>query len=268
MLEASSQMPAANFAKKVKQKSYLRPRMTKEVKPDSTLETSKKEQVEEMFNSIAHRYDFLNRFLSLGIDRGWRKKAISYLKPLAPELILDVATGTGDLALEAMSLNPNKIIGLDIAEQMLVVGREKIAHKGLAKIIEMVNGDSENLPFPDNNFDAITVAFGVRNFQNLAKGLKEMNRVLKPGGRIVVLEFSKPSTFPFKQGYNFYFTYILPVLGNMLSNSKNAYTYLPESVKHFPEGADFVAYLHHAGFKNMIVKPLTFGTCSLYIADK
>jgi demethylmenaquinone methyltransferase / 2-methoxy-6-polyprenyl-1,4-benzoquinol methylase len=252
----------------MKQNHYLRPRMTKEVKPDSSLETSKKEQVEEMFNSIAHRYDFLNRFLSLGIDRGWRKKAISYLKPLAPKLILDVATGTGDLALEAMSLNPNKIIGLDIAEQMLVVGREKIAYKGLSNIIEMVNGDSENLPFPDNNFDAITVAFGVRNFQNLSKGLKEMNRVLKPSGRIVVLEFSKPNTFPFKQGYNFYFTYILPVLGNMLSNSKNAYTYLPESVKHFPEGADFVDYLHHAGFKNMIVKPLTFGTCSLYIADK
>jgi demethylmenaquinone methyltransferase/2-methoxy-6-polyprenyl-1,4-benzoquinol methylase len=242
--------------------------MTKEVKPDSSLETSKKEQVEEMFNSIAHRYDFLNRFLSLGIDRAWRKKAISYLKPLAPKVILDVATGTGDLALEAISLSPTQIIGIDIAEQMLVYGREKIEAKGLSAIIEMVNGDGEQLPFPNNNFDAITVAFGVRNFQNLSKGLKEMNRVLKPGGRIVVLEFSKPNSFPFKQGYNFYFTYILPVLGNLLSNSKNAYTYLPESVKHFPEGADFAAFLKDAGFKNMIVKPLTFGTCSLYIADK
>ncbi|MDZ4667815.1 MAG: bifunctional demethylmenaquinone methyltransferase/2-methoxy-6-polyprenyl-1,4-benzoquinol methylase UbiE [bacterium] len=242
--------------------------MIKEVKPDFSLNTSKKEQVEDMFNSIAPKYDFLNRFLSLGIDRGWRKKAISYLKPLAPKMILDVATGTGDLAIEAMNLNPDKIVGLDIAEQMLVYGREKIAAKGWSQKIEMIRGDSEQLPFPDNNFDAITVAFGVRNFQNLVKGLAEMNRVLKPGGRLVVLEFSKPSAFPFKQVYNFYFTYILPVMGNLLSNSKNAYTYLPESVKHFPEGADFIAFLKDAGYKNMIVKPLTFGTCSLYIADK
>jgi demethylmenaquinone methyltransferase / 2-methoxy-6-polyprenyl-1,4-benzoquinol methylase len=240
----------------------------KEVKPDFNLDTSKKEQVEEMFNSIAHRYDFLNRFLSMGIDKGWRKKAISYLKPLEPKQILDVATGTGDLALEAMKLNPDHITGLDIAEQMLVFGREKIAAKGLSDKISMIKGDSENLPFPNNNFDAITVAFGVRNFQNLLKGLTEMNRVLKPGGRLVVLEFSKPSSFPYKQVYNFYFTYILPVMGNMLSKSKNAYTYLPESVKHFPEGAEFAGFLKEAGYKNIIVKPLTFGTCSLYIADK
>jgi demethylmenaquinone methyltransferase/2-methoxy-6-polyprenyl-1,4-benzoquinol methylase len=242
--------------------------MIKEVKPDLSLNTSKKEQVEDMFNSIAHKYDFLNRFLSMGIDKGWRKKAISYLKPLAPKKILDVATGTGDLALEAMKLNPDQIIGLDIAEQMLVYGREKIAAKGWTDKIQMLKGDSEELPFADNNFDAITVAFGVRNFQNLAKGLKEMNRVLKPGGRLVVLEFSKPSGFPYKQVYNFYFTYILPLMGNMVSNSKNAYTYLPESVKHFPEGAEFAAFLKDAGYKNIIVKPLTFGTCSLYIADK
>ncbi|MCF8426068.1 MAG: bifunctional demethylmenaquinone methyltransferase/2-methoxy-6-polyprenyl-1,4-benzoquinol methylase UbiE [Bacteroidia bacterium] len=240
----------------------------KEVKPDISLQTSKKEQVEEMFNSIAHRYDFLNRFLSMGIDKGWRKKAISYLKPLEPKQILDVATGTGDLALEAMKLNPDHITGLDIAEQMLVFGREKIASKGLSDKISMIKGDSENLPFPNNNFDAITVAFGVRNFQNLLKGLTEMNRVLKPGGRLVVLEFSKPSSFPYKQVYNFYFTYILPVMGNMLSKSKNAYTYLPESVKHFPEGPEFAKFLKEAGYKNIIVKPLTFGTCSLYIADK
>jgi demethylmenaquinone methyltransferase/2-methoxy-6-polyprenyl-1,4-benzoquinol methylase len=221
-----------------------------------------------MFNSIAHKYDFLNRFLSMGIDKGWRKKAISYLKPLAPKKILDVATGTGDLALEAMKLNPDQIIGLDIAEQMLVYGREKIAAKGWSDKIQMIKGDSEELPFADNNFDAITVAFGVRNFQNLAKGLKEMNRVLKPGGRLVVLEFSKPAGFPYKQVYNFYFTYILPLMGNMVSNSKNAYTYLPESVKHFPEGAAFAAFLKDAGYKDIIVKPLTFGTCSLYIADK
>jgi demethylmenaquinone methyltransferase/2-methoxy-6-polyprenyl-1,4-benzoquinol methylase len=242
--------------------------MIKEVKPDLSLNTSKKEQVEDMFNSIAHKYDFLNRFLSMGIDKGWRKKAISYLKPLAPKKILDVATGTGDLALEAMKLNPDQIIGLDIAEQMLVYGREKIAAKGWSDKIQMIKGDSEELPFADNNFDAITVAFGVRNFQNLAKGLKEMNRVLKPGGRLVVLEFSKPAGFPYKQVYNFYFTYILPLMGNMVSNSKNAYTYLPESVKHFPEGAAFAAFLKDAGYKDIIVKPLTFGTCSLYIADK
>jgi demethylmenaquinone methyltransferase/2-methoxy-6-polyprenyl-1,4-benzoquinol methylase len=204
----------------------------------------------------------------MGIDKGWRKKAISYLKPLAPKKILDVATGTGDLALEAMKLNPDQIIGLDIAEQMLVYGREKIAAKGWSDKIQMIKGDSEELPFADNNFDAITVAFGVRNFQNLAKGLKEMNRVLKPGGRLVVLEFSKPAGFPYKQVYNFYFTYILPLMGNMVSNSKNAYTYLPESVKHFPEGAAFAAFLKDAGYKDIIVKPLTFGTCSLYIADK
>jgi demethylmenaquinone methyltransferase/2-methoxy-6-polyprenyl-1,4-benzoquinol methylase len=240
----------------------------KEVKPDISLQTSKKEQVEDMFNSIAHKYDFLNRFLSMGIDKGWRRKAISYLKPIQPKLILDVATGTGDLALEAMKLNPDKVIGLDIAEQMLVFGREKIAAKGLTNKIEMIKGDSENLPFADNNFDAITVAFGVRNFQDLAKGLKEMNRVLKPGGRLVVLEFSKPAGFPYKQVYNFYFTYILPLMGNMVSNSKNAYTYLPESVKHFPEGNEFASFLKAAGYKDIIVKPLTFGTCSLYIADK
>jgi len=242
--------------------------MIKEVKPDISLHTSKKEQVEEMFNSIAPKYDFLNRFLSLGIDKIWRKEAIAYLKPLHPKQILDVATGTGDLALEAMKLNPDQIIGLDIAEQMLSFGRIKIDKKGLSKKIKMIQGDSENLPFDNNHFDAITVAFGVRNFQNLSKGLKEMNRVLKPGGRLVVLEFSKPASFPYKQVYNFYFTYILPVMGNLLSNSKNAYTYLPESVKHFPEGDAFVGFLKEAGFKNMIVKPLTFGTCSLYIADK
>jgi demethylmenaquinone methyltransferase / 2-methoxy-6-polyprenyl-1,4-benzoquinol methylase len=242
--------------------------MIKEVKPDLSLHTSKKEQVEEMFNSIAPKYDFLNRFLSLGIDKIWRKKAISYLKPLQPKIILDVATGTGDLALEAMKLKPDHIIGLDIAEQMLAFGRQKIDKRGLSHKIQMIQGDSENLPFEDNKFDAISVAFGVRNFQDLGKGLKEMNRVLKPGGRIVVLEFSKPSSFPYKQVYHLYFSFILPFMGNLLSKSKNAYTYLPESVKYFPEGAAFAAFLKEAGFLNIMVKPLTFGTCSLYIADK
>ncbi len=240
----------------------------KEVKPDYSSELSKRVQVEEMFNSIAPKYDFLNRFLSMGIDKGWRKIAINSLIPIQPRYILDVATGTGDLALEAMSLNPEKIIGLDIAEQMLHIGREKVASKGLSRKIELIKGDCESLPFEDNSFDAITVAFGVRNFQNLEKGLSEMFRVLKPGGRLVVLEFSKPGGFPFKQVYNFYFTYILPVFGNLLSNSKNAYSYLPESVKHFPEGIEFGNFLKNTGYKDIIVKPLTFGTCSLYIADK
>ncbi len=175
--------------------------MMKEVKPDLSLNTSKKEQVEEMFNSIAPKYDFLNRFLSLGIDKIWRKKAISFLKPLQPKLILDVATGTGDLALEAMKLNPDQIIGLDIAEQMLAFGRVKIANKGWSNTIKMMQGDSENLPFEDNKFDAISVAFGVRNFQHLSLGLKEMNRVLKPGGRLVVLEFSKPASLGYIVSY-------------------------------------------------------------------
>lgn len=240
----------------------------KEVKPDYTSELSKRQQVEDMFNSIALRYDFLNRFLSMGIDRGWRKKAINYLVPVQPKMILDVATGTADLAIEAMRLNPEKIIGIDIAEQMLACGREKIAAKGWSDQITLTRADSEQLPFDDNMFDAITVGFGVRNFQHLEIGLAEMYRVLKPGGRLVVLEFSKPSAFPFKQIYNMYFTYILPLWGNLVSKSKNAYTYLPESVKHFPEGAEFAGYLKNAGYKGIIVKPLTFGTCSLYIADK
>ncbi|MBC7383319.1 MAG: bifunctional demethylmenaquinone methyltransferase/2-methoxy-6-polyprenyl-1,4-benzoquinol methylase UbiE [Bacteroidia bacterium] len=240
----------------------------KEVKPDYTSNLSKKEQIEEMFNSIAPRYDFLNRILSMGIDKGWRKKAISYLEPIHPKQILDVATGTADLALAAMILNPDKITGIDIAEQMLVFGREKIAIKGLATTIQLLKGDSEHLPFENNKFDAITVGFGVRNFQNLDKGLSEMFRVLKPGGRLVVLEFSKPSGFPYKQVYNIYFTYILPLWGNLISKSKNAYSYLPESVKYFPEGPAFAVHLKNAGYKGIIVKPLTFGTCSLYIADK
>ncbi len=240
----------------------------KEVKPDYTSELSKRQQVEDMFNSIAPRYDFLNRFLSMGIDKGWRKKAVNYLISVEPKLILDVATGTADLALEAMRLNPEKIYGIDIAEQMLAFGREKIAAKEWSDKISLIRADSEQLPFNDNMFDAITVGFGVRNFQHLEMGLAEMYRVLKPGGRLVVLEFSKPSAFPYKQIYNAYFTYILPLWGNLVSNSKNAYTYLPESVKHFPEGVEFAGYLKNAGYKGIIVKPLTFGTCSLYIADK
>jgi demethylmenaquinone methyltransferase/2-methoxy-6-polyprenyl-1,4-benzoquinol methylase len=239
-----------------------------EIKPDQTSEASKKEQVEEMFNDIAQRYDFLNRFLSMGIDRGWRKKAINSLRPINPKLILDVATGTGDLAIEALKLNPDKVIGVDISELMLDVGREKLIKLKLEECIELRKGDSENLRFENNHFDAITVAFGVRNFENLQLGVDEMYRVLKPGGRIAILEFSKIKTFPFNHLYNFYFTNILPFFGRIISNSKNAYTYLPESVKHFPEGKDFTAYLDRSGFKQTNIQPLTFGICSLYTAVK
>ncbi len=242
----------------------------KEVKPDYTSDKSKKIQVEEMFDSVAPRYDFLNRFLSLRIDTLWRKKAISYLIESKPQLILDVATGTADLALEInKQLNPEKIIGLDLSEQMLVVGRKKIFKANLDSKIELVKGDSENLNFEQNYFDAVTVSFGVRNFESLDKGLSEINRVLKVGGKLVVLEFSNPKAFPIKQLFGFYFKFILPNISVLINkNSGNAYKYLPESVKYFPEGNDFANHLRNCGFNNIIVKPLTFGTCTIYVAQK
>ena len=229
---------------------------------------SKKEQVANMFNNIAHKYDFLNRSLSMGIDIIWRKKAIAQLKEIQPKMILDVATGTGDVALEAMNLNPDKIIGLDISTGMLELGREKIAKRNLSAKIDMVEGDSENLPFEDNKFDAVTVAFGVRNFENLLKGLKEINRVLRPGGKLVVLEFSQPKNFPIKQLYWFYFNNILPLFGKMLSKDDSAYTYLPESVKAFPDGQNFLNVMNEAGFKSSTSKTLTFGISSIYTGLK
>lgn len=239
-----------------------------EVKPYKHEEGSKRQQVEEMFNSIAHRYDLLNRSLSLGIDQSWRKKAIRSLKEVNPKQILDVATGTADLAIEAMKLNPDQVTGVDISEQMLVVGREKIRKKQLDKRITLIHGDSEHLPFEDNKFDAITVSFGVRNFENLQAGLNEMYRVLKPGGKIAILEFSRPRRFPFRQLYHFYFKYILPTLGGLVSKSKSAYTYLPESVKHFPDGPDFVAYMHKAQFIHNKAQALSLGICTLYTGKK
>jgi len=239
-----------------------------EIKPDRHSDKSKKEQVEEMFDSIASKYDFLNRFLSLGIDRGWRTKGINMLRASKPKIILDLATGTGDFALAALKLNPDKIVGLDISQQMLDVAKKKIKEKGLENKFELLKGEAENLPFADNSFDAITIAFGVRNFGDLDKGLKEMNRVLKAGSHVMILEFSKPKSFPYKQIYNFYFKNILPFFGNRISKSKNAYSYLPESVDHFPEGKDFASKMAICGFKNIIVQPLTFGTCSLYFAEK
>lgn len=221
-----------------------------------------------MFNSISGRYDFLNHFLSLGIDRLWRRKAIQFLRPFKPQAILDVATGTGDFAIEALKLNPAKVIGVDISEGMLEVGRKKIKSMRLEDKITLLSGDSENLPFPDNSFDAVIVAFGVRNFENLDKGLSEIFRVIKPSGNLVVLEFSKPGSFPMKQLYTFYFNFILPVIGRMVSRDKTAYTYLPESVKVFPDGQLFLDHLTKAGFNSSTCEPLTFGISSLYTSRK
>lgn len=228
----------------------------------------KKNQVARMFDNISGNYDFLNHFLSLGIDILWRKKAINMLKALQPRQILDVATGTGDFAIEALALNPVKVIGVDISEGMLEVGRVKIKERKLDHRIELCYGDSENLPFEENMFDAIIVAFGVRNFENLEKGLSEMLRVVRPGGKVVVLEFSKPRKFPFKQLYNFYFKYVLPKIGRWISRDSSAYTYLPESVQAFPDGEAFINMLNRLGYKKTTCKPLTFGISSLYIGTK
>ncbi len=221
-----------------------------------------------MFNNISHRYDFLNHLLSLGIDKLWRRTAIAFLKPLQPRQILDVATGTGDFAIQALSLKPEKIIGVDISEGMLSMGRKKLVKLNLSDKIELLRGDSENLLFPDNTFDAATVGFGVRNFEDLEKGLAEIRRVLRPGAMLVVLEFSRPRKFPMRQLYNFYFKNILPGLGRLISNDKSAYTYLPESVAVFPDGTDFENILKKVGFKETACKPLTFGISSVYTARK
>jgi demethylmenaquinone methyltransferase / 2-methoxy-6-polyprenyl-1,4-benzoquinol methylase len=228
----------------------------------------KKSQVAQMFNNIAGKYDFLNHFLSAGIDIIWRRKAISLLQASKPKLMLDVATGTGDFAIEALRLQPDKIIGVDISEGMLAVGREKMIKKGLSEKIELQYADSENLPFADNTFDAITVAFGVRNFENLEKGLAEMYRVLKPGGTAVVLEFSNPRSFPMKQLYHFYSSNILPMIGKIVSKDNAAYTYLPESVQAFPDGEAFLNIYQKVGFKSTKWHSLTFGISSIYTGNK
>lgn len=228
----------------------------------------KKEQVAKMFDNISRRYDFLNHLLSFGVDIIWRKKAVKMLKPYKPGLILDIATGTADFAIEALALNPEKVIGVDISEGMLAVGKKKIAKMGLQDKIELQLGDSEKLLFPDNKFDAIIVSFGVRNFENLEKGLEDMYKVLKPGGNTVIVEFSKPAVFPFKQLYNFYFKYVLPLIGKIISRDNAAYTYLPESVQAFPDGEKFLEILQKTGFKNTVCRPLTFGISSIYIGQK
>jgi len=230
---------------------------------------AKKEQVADMFNNISKTYDFLNHFLSLGIDIIWRKKAINELKANQPKLILDVATGTGDFAFEALSiLKPEKIIGVDISQGMLDIAKRKIAKRGLQSQFEVKLGDSEKLPFEAGQFDAVTVAYGVRNFEDLQKGLNDIHRVLKPGGRAVILEFSKPKAFPIKQLYNFYFNYITPGIGKLFSKDARAYSYLPESVAAFPDGNAFTAQMQKAGFSNTKCRPLAFGICSIYTGVK
>ncbi len=238
-----------------------------QVTPYNT-QDEKKEQVRTMFNNVAHKYDILNRLLSFGIDKTWRKKTIAELCKTNPKLVLDVATGTGDLAIEASKKNTTKIIGVDISENMLEIGRKKIAAQKLNSVIELQQADSENLPFDKNYFDAVMVSFGVRNFQNLSSGLHEMFRVLKPGGKVLVLEFSKPTVFPVKQAYTFYSKYILPVIGKKISGDSAAYEYLPESVKYFPSGKDFGAILSQCGFNKISIRPFTFGIVTLYVAFK
>lgn len=239
------------------------------VVPDSLSKLSKKEQVADMFNNIAGKYDFLNHLLSLGIDKGWRSKAIKSIAVINPERILDVATGTGDLAIAAAQKIPNaQIVGIDIAAQMLEVGKVKIEDKILSDRIEMKVGDSEALLYADKYFDAVLCAYGVRNFQDLSKGLSEMNRVMRKGGKIAILEFSQPKKFPIKQLFLFYFKYIMPFLGKMVSKHSTAYNYLPESVMAFPEGEHFCRIMEDCGFTNTVARPLTFGITSLYTAEK
>jgi len=237
------------------------------VKPYKT-EKSKKEEVAEMFDNISKRYDFLNHFLSLGIDKLWRKRAIKLLKPLKPKKIIDLATGTGDFAIEALKLNPEKVVGVDISNGMLDQGRVKMKKRGVDNIVSMEYGDSEDLPFEDGHFDALTVGFGVRNYENLEKGLGEMLRVLNQGGMAVILEFSKPKKFPVKQAFGFYSKYIIPLLGKSISKDSAAYTYLPESVEAFPEGQAFVEILEKVGYKNVKSKMVSGGIATIYYGTK
>ena len=229
---------------------------------------SKKEQVANMFNTISPQYDFLNHLLSGGIDIIWRKKAIKLLQNKGIKTMLDIATGTGDFAIEALKIKPEKIVGVDISEGMLSVGIEKIQKMGLEKTIQLQKGDSEKLPFSDNSFDAVIVSFGVRNFENLQKGLSDMFRVTKPGGYCLILEFSNPRKFPMKQLYTFYSKYCLPFLGKMISKDPSAYTYLPESVKAFPDGPEFIQIFKSVGYSETNWIPMTGGICSIYIGQK
>jgi demethylmenaquinone methyltransferase / 2-methoxy-6-polyprenyl-1,4-benzoquinol methylase len=237
--------------------------------PYKDSELGKKQQVAGMFNDIAFRYDFLNRFLSAGIDVRWRKKAIKQLENIQPKTLLDVATGTADVAIMASGmLKPDKITGIDISDGMLDIGRKKIQKLGLQHTIELLNGDCETINFKNDSFDAVTVAFGVRNFENLEKGLSEIKRVLKPGGKLVVLEFSKPRSAVVKTMYNLYMKFICPGVGKLFSKNRDAYKYLDESIQKFPEGKNFTDILDNLGYRNTYSKPLSLGICSIYCGEK
>ncbi|WP_138433340.1 bifunctional demethylmenaquinone methyltransferase/2-methoxy-6-polyprenyl-1,4-benzoquinol methylase UbiE [Winogradskyella algicola] len=242
--------------------------MAEKVKPYKNSNASKKEQVTEMFDTISNEYDGLNRVISFGIDVKWRNKVVKIVSQKQPENILDIATGTGDLAINLASTNAKEIIGLDISNGMLEVGRKKIVTKKLENIISMVIGDSENLPFGDNTFDAITVAFGIRNFENLEKGLSEILRVLKPNGIFVILETSVPTNPIYKFGYNIYSKFILPTIGKLFSKDKIAYNYLSESASVFPYGEELNNILRKIGFINVEDKPQTMGVATIYTASK
>ena len=234
------------------------------VKPYSDSDLTKKEQVEQMFDNISGKYDLLNRILSMGIDVSWRKKVVKSVKKENPKTILDIATGTGDLAIAMAKSTDAKITGFDLSAGMLEVGRKKIKEQNLENRIEMIQGDAEKMPFEDNSFDVITVAFGVRNFENLKKGLDDIYRVLKPGGKFIILEFSQPEAVPMKQLYTFYSRYVLPKIGKKISKDQSAYTYLPDSVKAFPHGAEMKNILKKSNFVEPFDKKLTFGIASIY----
>ena len=235
-----------------------------EVKPYGNSDKSKKEEVAEMFNNISKKYDFLNHFLSLGIDKIWRKKAIKKLREIQPKRILDIATGTGDFAIASLKLNPTEVVGIDISAGMLEVGREKMKARQFDSIITMTLGDSEALPFEDNYFDALTVGFGVRNFEHLEIGLAEMLRVIRVGGKVIILEFSKPKKFPIKQGYGFISKYIIPFFGKRISKDEKAYAYLPESIAAFPEGKEMIDILTKLGYKNVEAELVSGGIATIY----
>lgn len=242
--------------------------MSKKVTPYKDSSLGKKEQVTKMFDTISTNYDGLNRVISFGIDIKWRKRVVAILKNKQPQSILDIATGTGDLAINLVETGAKKIVGLDISAGMLEVGKKKILEKKLSDTIEMVVGDSEDLPFEENTFDAVTVAFGVRNFDDLEKGLAEIYRVLQPGGTFVVLETSVPTKTPYKQGYHFYTKNILPKIGRLFSKDDSAYAYLSESAAVFPHGTAFNNILEKIGFIGVGNKPQTFGVASIYVATK
>ncbi len=242
--------------------------MSKSVVKPYNSDKSKKEEVAEMFNNISANYDFLNHFLSLGIDHLWRKKAIQQLKNTEVKKVIDIATGTGDFAIAALKLNPEEVIGLDISVGMLAVGEQKMIKKNVSSIIKMQLGDSENIPYESNYFDALTVGFGVRNFENLEKGLEEMLRVIRPGGKAVILEFSKPKKFPVKQVFSFYSKYFIPFFGKRISKDKKAYAYLPESVQAFPEGEEFKQILRKLKYKNVDSMILSGGIATIYTGTK